>query len=255
MFAQYYYWLSSLSRNLTLPLSDLAAQINLPLASALIFGLIGAFAPCQLSTGVAALGFLARRANQPRQMWAQTLAYLAGKVTVYTLIGGLVVVLGLRLEQISASAVPVAVVARKALGPLLIAVGLVLAGVLRLPISPGARLTAWLEERVGGQAGVVPAYLLGVAFAFTFCPTLFGLFFGLTIPLALASPGGLLFPGVFAVGTVVPLLVFAVLLTADVVNLRAALARLKSFDVWAQRVIGILFVVVGLNEIVLYWFL
>src|SRR5512143_180807 len=123
MLQQYYYLLSTLSRVLSQPLSVLADQISLPLVSVLIFGLIGAFAPCQLSTGVAALSFLARCAGQPRQMWGQTLAYVAGKATVYLAVGGTIVLLGLRLEQISPTAVPVASVARKALGPLLIVVG------------------------------------------------------------------------------------------------------------------------------------
>ena len=58
MIEQYYYWLSTLARVFTQPISALADQINIPLVSALLFGLIGATAPCQLSTNVAALGFL-----------------------------------------------------------------------------------------------------------------------------------------------------------------------------------------------------
>lgn len=98
-------------------------------------------------------------------------------------------------------------------------------------------------------------YLMGVAFAFTFCPTLFWLFFGLTIPLALASPGGLAFPGVFALGTTLPLLLFAGLIAAGGGNIRAFVQRAKQIDVWAQRLVGIVFVLIGINEVVLYWFL
>ncbi len=255
MFQQYYYWLSTLAREFSLPLSNVADQINLPLVSVLIFGLIGAFAPCQLSTGVAAFSFVARRVDGPRRMWAQTLAYVAGKVTVYTLVGGTIVLLGLRLEQISQSAVPVAVVARKAIGPLLILVGLFLLGLLRTRFSIDNKITARLEAQIGPQAGVVPAYLLGVALAFTFCPTLFWLFFGLTIPLALVSPGGLVYSGVFALGTTLPLLAFATLATADIIKVRSVIQRIKSFDRWTQRIVGMVFVLVGVNEIVLYWFI
>ena len=132
---------------------------------------------------------------------------------------------------------------------------LFLIGLLKLRFSMGGQITARIEQRLGGQTGVVPAYLLGVAFAFTFCPTLFWLFFGLTIPLALASPGGVVLPGVFAIGTTLPLLGFAVLLTAGIVNLRALIHRARSFDAWAQRVVGILFVIIGINEVILYWLL
>lgn len=253
MFEQYYYWLSTLARLLTIPISNLADQVNIPLISALLFGLIGAFAPCQLSTGVAALSFIARRAGEPRKMWAQTLAYLAGKASVYLLVGGAIVLLGLQFNQVSRSAIPVIVVTRKLLGPLLIVVGLFLLGVLKFHLSVGESVSARIQERVGQRTGILPAYLMGVAFAFTFCPTLFWLFFGLTIPLALASPSGLLFPGVFALGTTLPLLFFAGTIAAGAANVRAIVRNVKRLDVWTQRVVGVVFLLIGINEIFLYW--
>src|SRR6266849_2501464 len=114
MFLQYYYWLSTLARDFTQPISNLADQINVPVVSVLLFGLIGAFAPCQLSTGVAALSFVARRAGEPRSLWAQTLAYLAGKATVYLLVGGAIVLLGLQIGQISQYAIPIITDRRRA---------------------------------------------------------------------------------------------------------------------------------------------
>lgn len=255
MLQQYYYWLSTLTRVLSQPLGNFADQVNLPVLSAMIFGLLGAFAPCQLSTGLAAISYVSRRAGEPRQMWAQTLAYLAGKASVYLVLGGVLVLAGLELGEIANRAVPLATLARKLMGPLLIVVGLFLAGVLKLGFSIGQQLSAEIERRMGGQTGVVPAFLLGTAFAFTFCPTLFWLFFGLTIPLAIASPGGLVLPGVFAVGTTLPLLAFAALMTAGVVNWRSVVQRVRRFDTWAQRVVGLIFVLIGMNEIVLYWLL
>ena len=255
MLQQYYDWLSVFSRLLSQPLGDFAYAVNLPLLSALVFGLIGAFAPCQLSTGVAALSYVARHAGEPRRVWAHTLAYLAGKASVYSLLGGGLVLAGLELSEISGTAIPLAVLARKLMGPLLIVVGLVLAGVLKLRFAVGQGASAAIERRLGGQTGVVPAYLLGVALAFTFCPTLFWLFFGLTLPLALAAPGGLLLPGVFALGTTLPLLALAALMTAGLVNWRAVVRRIRRFDLWAQRLVGGIFLLVGLNEIVLYWLL
>lgn len=253
--SEYYAWLSSLANWLAQPIGSLADSINLPLVSALLFGLIGATAPCQLSTNVAALAYLSRRVDDPRRMWSQTAAFVAGKMTVYLLIGGLVVGLGWQFSQLTQTAVPVAVVARRALGPLLVLVGLVMLGVLKLHLSLGGRLSVWLEEKAKERRGLLPAYLLGVAFSFTFCPTLFWLFFGLTIPLAMASPGGLFFPGVFALGTALPVLGLAGLLASGTVNVRHFVKRLKAADVWLQRLVGVVFVLIGLNEIVLYWFL
>jgi len=251
--SQYYAWLSGLANLLTMPISNLADAINIPLASALLFGLIGATAPCQLSTNVATLAFLSRGMANSRRVWAQTLAFVAGKVTVYLLVGGVIVALGLQLNQLSGAAIPIVIIARRALGPLLIIVGLFMLGLLNFRLSLGDRFSVWLEEKVGRRRGLLPAYLLGVAFSFTFCPTLFWLFFGLTIPLAIASPGGLLFPGVFAIGTALPVLGLAALLASGMVNVRQFVNRFKAADAWLQRIVGGLFILIGLHEIVLYW--
>ncbi|MCI0650003.1 MAG: sulfite exporter TauE/SafE family protein [Chloroflexi bacterium] len=253
--SQYYTWLSSLTGWLTFPLSNLADSINIPLVSALLFGLIGATAPCQLSGSVATLAFLSRDVADSRRVWTQALAFVAGKVTVYLLVGGTIVLLGLQLNQLSQTAIPVVIVARRALGPLLIGVGLLMLGLFQARLSFGGRISTWLQARVGERQGLLPAYLLGVAFSFTFCPTLFWLFFGLTIPLAIASTGGILFPGVFAVGTALPVLGLAGLLASGAANVQQFVKRFKAADVWLQRLVGIVFVLIGLNETLLYWFI
>lgn len=252
---QYYALLSSPANLLTLPLGDLADSINIPLISVLLFGLIGAVAPCQLSTNVAALAFLSRRAADSRKMWAQTLAFVLGKATVYLLIGGVIVLLGWQIDQVSRTAIPVIIFTRRAMGPLLIIVGLLMLGVLQSRLAIGDRLSGWLEEKARRQNGIVPSYLLGAAFAFAFCPTLFWLFFGLTIPLAITSTGGIIFPSIFAIGTALPVLGLAWLMTSGAVNMSQFIARFKAADVWIQRVAGIIFLLVGLNEIILYWIL
>ncbi len=253
--SQYYAWLSSLTAWLALPLGSLADSLNIPLASALLFGLIGATAPCQLSGSVATLAFLSRDVAEPRRLWLRTVAFVAGKVTVYLLVGGMIIWLGWQLDQLSPTAIPVIVFARRAMGPLLIGVGLVMLGLFRPRVSLGGQVSIWLQARVGQQQGMLPAYLLGVAFAFTFCPTLFWLFFGLTLPLALSSSGGVFLPGIFAVGTSLPVLVLAGLFASGTVNVRHFVKRFKAADVWLRHAAGIIFVLVGINETLLYWFI
>lgn len=245
--AQWYGLLSLPTATLSEPIGDLADRMSIPLLSALIFGLLGALSPCQLSTNVAALAYSMRRgaASAP----VAVVAYVAGKALVYTLIGLAAIMVGTRLQQAS---IPVIVATRKILGPALLLVGLSMLGVIRLRVSVGDTAAQWLEGRIGGQ-GVIGAFGMGVAFAVAFCPTLFWLFFGLTLPLAVASPLGFVYPAVFAVGTALPLVVFAALTAGAGMGRSDVVRQAQRMHRPLSMMVGVVFILVGLNEIVLYW--
>lgn len=93
------------------------------------------------------------------------------------------------------------------IGPLLIVVGLVLLAWIPLrlnfgPAKPGA--TEGLADR-----GLPGAFLLGLLFALTFCPTSAALFFGSLLPLALTSPTQLPLFVIYGLATAVPVGVVA----------------------------------------------
>jgi cytochrome c biogenesis protein CcdA len=245
----WYGWLSGLTQGLVLGLQDLADSIALPAAAAVIFGLIGATSPCQLTTNLGALAYTAGRAGRGRA-FGLTLAYVAGKVTVYTLVGAAVVLAGLQLQAVS---IPVVLIARKALGPLMIVVGLVLVGVWRPRFSVGQRLAARL--RGGAGTGVAGAYLLGLVFALAFCPTLFWLFFGLTIPLALKTAGGWSFAGLFAIGSSLPLLAVAALVTAGAGAIEGLVGSIGRLERPLRIVAAVVLVIAGLHDTLVYWML
>jgi sulfite exporter TauE/SafE len=66
------------------------------------------------------------------------LAYVAGKVSVSSVVGAAVIVAGLQLQ---ATSIPVILVARKALGPLMVIIGLMLAGAWRPRVTLGQTLS------------------------------------------------------------------------------------------------------------------
>ena len=246
--AQWYLVLSELSAALTVPVIDLADRVELPLLTVFLFGLVGAVAPCQLTTNLSAMAYVGSRVGEARP-WQEALAYVLGKVLVYTALGAAAVAVG---RELQATAIPVAVAVRKVLGPLMIVIGLGFLGVLRLRGSVRGGASAWLQTRLP-QGGVVRAFLLGVAFSFTFCPTLFWLFFGLTIPLALRSAGGWAFPGLFAVGTALPLLVFTTLLVIGTDLAQGFVARVTRSHRLIARIAGVIFVVAEIHDTLTYW--
>jgi len=246
----WYGWLSRLSQGAVFALQDWADHIQLPLVTAAIFGLIGATAPCQLTTNLSALAYVSARSGGLRSA-TLALAYVAGKVTVYTLVGGLVVVAGLQLQ---AASIPVVIATRKTLGPLMLLIGLSMLRVLRLRAGFGQSAALWLRDRLTGR-GHRGAYLLGVAFSFAFCPTLFWLFFGLTMPLALRSTGGWAFPGLFAVGSSLPLLFVATAVAAGVGTAGRIAGGIRRLEPVLRATAGALLIGAGLHDTLIYWVL
>lgn len=247
---EWYQLLSRLNQAVVGPIDGLVQAINVPMVSALLFGLLGATAPCQLTTNLSAMAFVSRKGNEGRAL-REAVAYVVGKALVYSVAGGAVILAGMQLQ---AAAIPVVVIARKLLGPLMIVIGLGLVRLVRLPGSLGAGLAARVQgwsSRLGGRG----AFILGVIFSFTFCPTLFWLFFGLTIPLALQSRMGWSYPPLFAVGTGLPLLAFAALLTAGSDLAGQWMHRVGGMHRVAARIAGVVFIMAGLNDTVTYWLL
>ena len=120
----WYTWLSALSQGYVFSIGEWSDGLALAPASAVLFGLIAAASPCQLTTNLAALAYAAR--EFPRgATFSAALAYAAGKVSVYMVVGVLVVVASFQLQ---AHSVPVVVVARKLLGARMVLVGLGMLG-------------------------------------------------------------------------------------------------------------------------------
>ena len=94
-----------------------------------------------------------------------------------------------------------------------------------------------------GLWGALP---LGVVFALTFCPVSAALFFGSLIPLAVQAQSSLVLPGLYGVGTAVPVLVFAVLIALGAKSVGRAFNALTKVEIWARRVTGIVFLMIGI---------
>lgn len=135
-------------------------------------------------------------------------------------------------------------------------VGLVLLGVFRstLALGRGARVAAFASERLDA-AKPRGAFVLGAAFGLAFCPTLFLLFFGLLIPLAIASPGGAAFPALFALGTALPVLAILGLVVVGLAPRASSAGPIARVEPLLTRLAGLVLVLAGLNDTVVYWLL
>jgi cytochrome c-type biogenesis protein len=80
------------------------------------------------------------------------------------------------------------------------------------------------------------------------------LFFGLLVPLMIAEPSGFLLPPVFAVGTALP--VIFIMAMAFVFGMdKTVIKKSRRVGQIIMKVAGVIFVLIGLNDIFAYWFL
>ena len=216
---------------------------ELAVVSALWLGLLTSISPCPLATNIAAVSFVGARVGAPRTVLLAGALYTAGRSLAYLVLGAGAVWGLLSLVEVSSF---LQGPAHKALGPLLILVGLFLLGVFTFDLG-GGRLAAAMQGRVE-RWGVWGALPLGIVFALSFCPLSAALFFGSLLPLAVSHESPVLLPTVYGLGTAVPVAVFAVLIALGVNWLGRAFEKVGAFEKWARRVTGIVFVVVGVYE-------
>jgi cytochrome c-type biogenesis protein len=207
--------------------------------TAFILGLLTAISPCPLATNISAIGFISRDLSDQKRVFINGLVYTLGRAITYI---GLAVILYFGANQLNVSLIFQGW-GEKLIGPLLILIGLFMLDVIKL------HLPDWLNisQRMGenNKKGYLNTLLLGIVFAMAFCPYSGVLYFAMLIPITIASASALYLPSIFAIGTGLPVIIFAWLLAFAVGNLANAYHNVKVFELWFRRVISVVFIVVG----------
>jgi cytochrome c biogenesis protein CcdA len=209
--------------------------------AALWLGILTSISPCPLATNVAAISFIGRQLGSPGRSLAAGAAYTAGRMVAYLLLAGVLVMGLLSQPQLS---VLLQKYLNKATGPLLIIMGMVLLGLITLP-SFGLPTGERAQKRLA-DAGVAGAGGLGFLFALSFCPVSAALFFGSMLPLALEHQSRIAIPGLYGLGTSLPVAAFAI---AVALSARAAgvfFDKLTKVERVARQVTGAVFIVAGI---------
>ena len=100
-------------------------QTPLAVFSALWLGILTSISPCPLATNIAAVSYIGRRVDSPRAVLLAGGLYTAGRALAYSVLGAAAVWSVLSMVAMSAF---LQGTVHRLLGPLLIAVGLLLLG-------------------------------------------------------------------------------------------------------------------------------
>src|SRR5699024_10244110 len=147
------------------PLQQIAyGYEHIPLLFAFFLGLIDAVAPCQLTGNISAMTIYGNKSLIEKVPWLHVFLFVLGKIVVFSIIGLVIRLLGKEIHSALTQMFPIL---RKAIGPLLILVGLFMIG-----------LFSW---RKTGKMFKIPtkfkdsylgSFLMGASFTLAFCPNI-----------------------------------------------------------------------------------
>jgi cytochrome c biogenesis protein CcdA len=216
--------------------------------TAFILGLMSSLGPCTLATNITAIGFISRDIENRRRVFISGLIYTLGRAFSYTALGVLL--------YFGASQLKISMIfqgwGEKLIGPLLILIGLFMLEVIKLKLPGFSKITDRVGER--SRKSHWSTFLLGMVFAMAFCPYSGVLYFAMLIPITISSVSGLFLPVVFAIGTGLPVIIFAWLLAYAVGNVGSLYNKIRDFDKWFRRIMSVLFIIVGIYYIIKVYF-
>lgn len=208
---------------------------------AFYLGLLCSISPCPLATNIAAVGFIGRKSGDKKAVIITGICYVVGRILTYIL-------LGILLTKVINSTPQASHILQKymniALGPLLIMVGMILLEMIKLPLSNKLTLTCNIEN-IAAKAEYWGAFLMGVIFALSFCPTSAALFFGALLPLAIKNELTLILPGIFGVASGLPVIIFAFILAGSIGVVGRIYNRITRIEQYLHYLTGLLFLALG----------
>jgi len=219
-----------------------------PFISALVLGLMTAISPCPLATNITATAFISKNISDKRKVFWSGVVYTLGRAFSYTSIG-LVLYFGASKFHLARF---LNQNGEKFLGPLLILLGLFMLGVIKLNFIKGSNFTEKLSEKFKDN-GLWGSFLIGAIFALAFCPYSGVLYFGMLIPLTIASASGLYLPIIFAFGTGIPVIIFTYLLAYAAGSVGVFYNRITQIEKVMRSIAGVVFILTGMYYIMLFW--
>lgn len=212
--------------------------------SAFWLGILTSISPCPLAANIAAVSYISKKLEK-RSLILSSLLYTAGRMTAYFVISMIIVSALVSIPSLSnflQSFMP------KIIGPILIVTGMFLLELISINI-PGFKGIS-----NAGKFGFFTEFMLGFLLALSFCPVSAALFFGSLIPLAVSTQSRVILPLFYGIGTALPVVVFAILLTISAEKMSIWFNKVTKVEKWVRRIFGVILILIGLFYTLRYIF-
>ncbi len=226
-------------------LQNLLDNSQVPAFTAFLLGLLTALSPCPLAMNITAIGYISKGIESRKKVLWSGVLYTIGRTLSYSILGAaLIYIIRIGADTFSLQQ------AISEWGELIIGPALIIIGVLMIVgeyVDLGGRFGfqggSWSEK----LSGPIGAFILGLLFALAFCPSSGILYFGMLIPMSATESGGYLLPIIYAIATALPVLIISWILAYSVKSIGTFLGKITLFQKWFNRIVAILFIIVGLN--------
>lgn len=222
-------------------INSLIDNYNLPVLSAFLLGLLSTVSPCTLAANVGAVAFISKDLKSAVQIMVNGIFYTVGRGLSYALLGSLIY---FGFSSFSISSIFQGW-GSLLLGPIFIFLGLVMLDAIELNFNANhARIEnfkKWLAAK-----GYIGSMLLGMLLALAFCPYSGALFFGALMSLALHSAEGLLLFPMFALGTGLPVIVFAFVIAYSMQKVGQLFNAMQRVEKFGRIAVAFIFLSIGL---------
>lgn len=222
-------------------INSLIDNYNIPLLSAFLLGILTSISPCPLATNITAIAYISREIKTIKNTLLNGLFYTLGRGLSYTFLATLIFfgISSFSIANIFAGW------GDKILGPVLIVIGLVMFGIIKINIKTKSEKIEKLKEWLA-RKGYIGSMILGVIFALAFCPYSGVLFFGMLIPLVLNSSESLILPPLFALGTGLPVIIFSFFLAFSLGGVGKIFNIAQKIEKATRYAIALIFIITGM---------
>ena len=228
--------------------------------AALYLGVLTSISPCPLATNIAAISYIGRKVENPRMVIGAGVLYTLGRCILYLALATLLAGTALSIPTVSIFLQNMHLI----LGPIFLILGMFLIGLITVT-SGGTMMSEGMQKKVDAM-GIWGAFLLGILFAVSFCPTSAVWFFGLltlvfgaeaeavtarltsvgiTLPQAALPGSTVVLPLIYGIGTAVPVLLVAFLLAYSAKSVGKTYNVLSKEEWWARMTTGWVFILLG----------
>ena len=228
-------------------LTNLAETKEIPFIAAFALGLLTSVSPCPLATNITATAYISRELKSKRAVLWSGFLYTVGRAITYSTIG-LVLYWGASKFHIARFFQSKG---EMYLAPILILVGLVMLGVIKLNFLGKSSFTERLSNKFNGQSQF-GAIVLGILFAMAFCPYSGALYFGILVPMSISNASGLYLPIIFAFGTGIPVMIFAFILAFSASKIGTTYNAMRKIEVSMRYLAGGVFIASGIYYVLVF---